>query len=80
MGLITWKNAPEGRIIKSDTNIAKNYLSSEKILQLERTVSSYFDYIEGIIESVNHFFEFNEYEILPDYGKVKMSSAKEKAN
>ena len=50
MGLKTWKNSPDGRIIKSDTNVAKNYLNEDEIKQLERTVSSYFDYIEGLVE------------------------------
>ena len=76
MGLQTWKNAPEGRILKSDSKIAKNYLSETEIRSLERTVGSFFDYIERIIEtriaftmeqfslSVNKFLEFNEYKIL----------------
>lgn len=55
MGLTTWKNAPEGRILKSDTHIAKNYLQETQIKQLERTVTSYFDYIEGLIERENTF-------------------------
>lgn len=50
MGLTTWKNAPDGRILKSDVSIAKNYLDEGQIRQLERTVSSYFDYIEDLIE------------------------------
>ena len=45
MGLTTWKNAPEGRVLKSDVSVAKNYLSEKQIRQLERTVSGYFDYI-----------------------------------
>ena len=55
MGLTTWKNAPEGRILKSDVTIAKNYLSEKQIKQLERTVSGYFDYIEDLIERENTF-------------------------
>jgi len=76
MGLLTWKNAPEGRILASDVKIAKNYLSETEIKKLERTISSFFDYIERIIEnretftmeafanSVVRFLEFNEYRIL----------------
>ena len=73
MGLSTWKNAPEGRVLKSDTIIAKNYPSEQEIKSLERTIGAFFDYIERIIEarntftmeqfalSVNKFLEFNEY-------------------
>ena len=55
MGLTTWKNAPQGRILKSDTAIAKNYLQEKEIKQLERTVTAYFDYIESLIERQNTF-------------------------
>jgi len=91
MGLQTWKNAPDGRILKSDTTIAKNYLSEEAIRQLERTVSAYFDYIERLIEarttltmevlseSVNRFLEFNEYRILEGFGTISHQQAKQKA-
>lgn len=91
MGLTTWKNSPVGRILKSDTTIAKNYLQEKEIKKLERTVSSYFDYIEGLIErentftmaqfaeSVDKFLTFNEYKILPDNGKISATDAKEKA-
>lgn len=48
MGLTTWKNSPDGRILKSDVTIAKNYLSEKQIRQLERTVTGYFDYIEEL--------------------------------
>ncbi len=80
MGLTTWKNAPDGRILKSDVSIAKNYLQEKEIRQLERTVSGYFDYIEDLIErentfnmeqfasSVNEFLTFRRYQILPDKG------------
>ncbi len=76
MGLTTRKNAPKGRIIKTDTNVAKNYLPEQDIKKLERTISSYFDYIENQIEqrktftmeqlaeSVNKFLEFNDFKIL----------------
>lgn len=92
MGLTTWKNAPKGRILKSDVLIAKNYLSIPDIRRLERAVTSYFDYIEGLIErhitftmkefaeSVNKFLSFNEYKILDGYGKVSRGTAEEKAS
>lgn len=88
MGLTTWKNAPDGRILKSDVSIAKNYLQEKEIRQLERAVSSYFDYIENQIErhnafnmkqfaaSVNKFLTFNDYQILPDKGKISAAQAK----
>ena len=91
MGLTTWKNAPDGRVLKSDVSIAKNYLQEKEIRQLERTVSSYFDYIENQIErhnafnmkqfaaSVNKFLTFNDYKILPDKGKISAAQAKKKA-
>ena len=91
MGLTTWKNAPDGRILKSDVSIAKNYLQEKEIRQLERAVSSYFDYIENQIErhnafnmkqfaaSVNKFLTFNDYQILPDNGKISAAQAKKKA-
>ncbi len=96
MGLTTWKNAPDGRILKSDTHIAKNYLSEKEIRRLERTVSSYFDYIENQIEirkeqdrpftmkelaaSVNRFLEFNDFRILDHKGTVSHQQSIEKAN
>ena len=91
MGLTTWKNSPKGRILKSDVSIAKNYLDEKQIRQLERTVTSYFDYIENQIErqnpftmeqfaaSVNKFLTFNDYKILPDKGSISSVQAKVKA-
>lgn len=91
MGLTTWKNASDGRVLKSDVSIAKNYLQEKDIRQLERAVSSYFDYIENQIErhnafnmkqfaaSVNKFLTFNDYQILPDKGKISAAQAKKKA-
>lgn len=91
MGLTTWKNSPSGRVLKSDVNIAKNYLSEKQIRQLERAVSGYFDYIEDLIEreiafnmeqfatSVNEFLEFRRYDILDGNGKVGWDQADEKA-
>lgn len=92
MGMTTYKNAPEGRVLKSDTTIAKNYLAEEEIKKLERAVSAFFDYIEGIIErrntftmdafaqSVNKFLAFNEYQILEGYGSVTRKAAEQKAH
>lgn len=91
MGLTTWKNSPDGRILKSDVSIAKNYLQEKEIRQLERTVAGYFDYIEDLIErentfnmeqfaaSVNEFLTFRRYQILPDKGKISAVQAKKKA-
>lgn len=91
MGLTTWKYAPRGRILKSDVSVAKNYLSEKEIRSLERTVTSYFDYIEGQIErgnvfnmdqfaaSVDKFLTFNNFKTLPDRGKVSAAEAKAKA-
>ena len=91
MGLTTWKNAPAGRILKSDVSIAKNYLDEREIRQLERAVTGYFDYIEDLIErentfsmsqfsaSVNEFLAFRRYQILPDKGRISAAQAKAKA-
>lgn len=91
MGLTTWKNAPNGRVLKSDVVVAKNYLEEKQIRRLERTVSGYFDYIEDLIErentftmeefaaSVNKFLAFRRYDILHDKGKISGKMAKEKA-
>lgn len=91
MGLTTWKNAPEGRILASDVTVAKNYLSEKEIKRLERTISSFFDYIENIVEnletftmeefanSVVKFLEFNEYKILKNKGSVSKIDADQKA-
>ena len=91
MGMTTYKNAPDGRVLKSDSLVAKNYLGEEEIRKLERTVSAFFDYIEGIIErrtsftmerfaaSVDKFLSFNEYRILEGYGNVSRQQAEQKA-
>ncbi len=91
MGLTTWKNAPHGRILKSDVSIAKNYLDEKQIRRLERAVSGFFDYIEDLVErgnaftmdefvkSVNEFLEFRRYDILDGRGLVSASNAKKKA-
>ena len=91
MGLTTWKNAPDGRVLKQDVIVAKNYLQETEIKQLERTVTGYFDYIEGLIErqntfsmeqlaeSVNKFLNFNDYKILDGNGKISKFAANRKA-
>jgi hypothetical protein len=91
MGLTTWKNSPNGRILKSDVSVAKNYLLEQEIRRLERAVTGFFDYIEDLIErentfnmsqfsdSVNKFLTFRNYKILPDKGKISAAQAKKKA-
>ena len=91
MGLVTWKNSPDGRVLKSDVSIAKNYLDEKQIKQLERAVTGYFDYIEDLIErentftmeefaaSVNEFLAFRRYDILKDKGRISAKMAKDKA-
>ena len=91
MGLTTWKNAPDGRILKSDITVAKNYLDEKQIRRLERSVSGYFDYVEDLIEdehiftmedfahSINAFLEFRHYKILEGKGTVSQAQAREKA-
>ena len=91
MGLTTWKNSPDGRILKSDVTIAKNYLDEQQIRRLERAVTGFFDYIEDLIEdenvftmqqfanSVNEFLAFRRYKILPDKGRVSKADAEKKA-
>lgn len=91
MGLTTWKNAPEGRILKSDATVAKNYLEEKQIKQLERAISGYFDYIEDLIErentftmeefseSINEFLSFRKYKILKDKGSISKKQADAKA-
>ena len=92
MGLTTWKNAPDGRVLKADVTVAKNYLQETEIRQLERTVTSYFDYIEGLVErrntftmqslaeSIDRFLSFNEYDILEGKGSISKKQADEKAS
>ena len=91
MGLLTWKNAPKGRILSSDVTVAKNYLSEKDIKRLERAISAFFDYIENVIEnriqmtmqdmaeSVDKFLTFNEYKILHGKGRISKADADEKA-
>ena len=91
MGMMTFKNAPAGRVLKSDATIGKNYLSEDEIRRLERAVSAFFDYIEGIIERrntftmeafakrVNKFLEFNEYKVLGGYGEITREQAETRA-
>lgn len=91
MGLQTYKNAPNGRILKSDVTIAKNYLPEKEIRRLERAVTGYFDYIEDLIErensftmeefaaSINEFLAFRKYDILKDKGSISKKDANAKA-
>jgi len=91
MGLTTWKNSPDGRILQSDVSVAKNYLSEKQIRSLERNVSSYFDYVERLLEdetllgmedfakSIDEFLTFNRYQILDGNGKISSKAAKRKA-
>lgn len=91
MGLTTWKKSPEGRILQSDVTIAKNYLKEDEIKQLERTVTGFFDYVEGLIArsntftmeefagSVDKFLTFNEYKILEGKGRISKADADAKA-
>ena len=92
MGLTTWKNSPDGRILKSDVTIAKNYLDEKQIRRLERTVSGFFDYVEDLIENeraftmqqfseaINAFLEFRQYKILQGKGSVSKADAERKAS
>ena len=92
MGLTTWKNAPDGRILKSDVSVAKNYLDEKQIRRLERAVTGFFDYIEDLVErensfnmaqfaeSVNEFLAFRRYELLPDKGRISHAQAEQKAH
>src|SRR5690606_27346977 len=91
MGLTTWKHSPHGRVLTSDTKVAKNYLTEKEIKKLERTISGFFDYIENVIENrqsftmeefagaVDKFLDFNEYRILDGKGKISMKQAEQKA-
>ena len=91
MGLTTWKNSPDGRILQSDVTVAKNYLSEKEIKSLERNVSSYFDYVERLLEderllgmedfatSIDEFLKFNRYDVLEGKGLISSKRAKEKA-
>jgi hypothetical protein len=91
MGLTSWKNSPDGRILQSDVTVAKNYLSEKQIRSLERNVSAYFDYVERLLEdevllgmkdfakSIDEFLTFNRYEVLDGNGRISQKAAKEKA-
>ncbi|MCL1993543.1 MAG: virulence RhuM family protein [Spirochaetes bacterium] len=92
MGLTAWKNSPDGRILKSDVTVAKNYLAEKEIRRLERGVSGFFDYVEDLIEdevllkmedfakSIDEFLGFRRYKILTGKGKISMQDAKDKAH
>lgn len=91
MGLTTWKNSPDGRILKSDVTVAKNYLDENQIRRLERAITGFFDYIEDLIEnevtftmedfakSVNEFLNFRRFNILDGKGRISKKDADKKA-
>ena len=91
MGLTTWKKSPDGRILKSDVIVAKNYLPENDIRRLERAVTGYFDYIEDLVEnentftmeqfaqSVNEFLNFRRFKILQGKGSISKAIADKKA-
>lgn len=91
MGLMTWKNSPDGRILRSDVTIAKNYLDEGSIKRLENIITGYFDYVEDLVsrgkvftmedfaESINRFLEFREYRVLSGKGSVRKETAEKKA-
>lgn len=91
MGLTTWKNSPDGRILKSDVTVAKNYLDENQIRRLERAITGFFDYIEDLIEnevtftmedfakSVNEFLNFRRFNILEGKGRITKKDADKKA-
>ena len=88
MGLTTWKNAPTGKIIKSDVSIAKNYLTEQELRRLDRVVSMYLDYAEEQAErhipmsmedwakKLDAFLQFNEYDMLNNIRRVSAQVAK----
>ena len=91
MGLTTWKNAPEGKILKSDVKVAKNYLNKDEISELNRLVNMFLDYAENQakkqipmkmkdwVNKLNSFLEFNEYSVLETLGQVSKKEADKKA-
>jgi hypothetical protein len=91
MGLTTWKNAPKGKILKTDVNVAKNYLSQNELDELNRMVSMYLDYAENQakrqipmvmkdwVDKLDGFLQFNEYAILKDAGHINAEIAKKLA-
>jgi hypothetical protein len=92
MGLTSWKNSPEGRVLKSDVAIAKNYLNKKELDMLDRIISAYFDHIEFLAQKresmsmldlqngINRFLEFNEFDVLNNFGSVSHKEALDKAN
>lgn len=89
MGLTSWKNAPDGKIVKTDVSVAKNYLYKDEIQELNEIVTMYLDYanrqarrhipmtMEDWAQKLDAFLQFNEAEILQDNGKVTAAIAKE---
>ena len=92
MGLTTWNNAPDGKILKSDIIVAKNYLDEEELSELNNIVNMYLDYAENQARrhklmsmedwaiKLDKFLEFNEYELLENKGKISKNKADNKAN
>ena len=92
MGLTTWKKSPNGRILKSDSEIAKNYLTETEVRRLERGVGGYFDYVEDLIEneqtftmadfskSIDNFINFRNWKVLDGKGKISHEQAMRKAH
>lgn len=91
MGLATWRNAPEGKILKSDIKVAKNYLQETEISELNRVVNMFLDYAENQakkqipmkmvdwVKKLDGFLEFNEYNVLQGLGKISKDTADKKA-
>ena len=91
MGLTSWKNSPDGRVLKSDVAIAKNYLTQKELDMLDRIISAYFDHIEFLAQKresmsmldlqngINKFLEFNEFDVLDGHGSISHKMALEKA-
>ncbi len=88
MGLTSWKNAPEGKIVKADVSIAKNYLHKEELSELNEIVTMYLDYairqarrqipmtMQDWASKLDAFLQFNDADILQDKGKVTAEIAK----
>jgi hypothetical protein len=91
MGLTTWKNAPQGKILKTDVSVAKNYLNEKEIRDLNRIVTMYLDFAElqaerqvpmkmkDWVARLDAFLQFNEYNVLKDAGKISATIAKQLA-
>ena len=88
MGLTTWKNAPQGKILKTDVSVAKNYLNENELRALNRIVTMYLDFAElqaerqnpmkmnDWVSKLDGFLQFNDYKVLRDAGKISATIAK----